>query len=676
MSNYYIDFETYSELDVRDCGAHRYARHPSTRPILCGWAKDDHPVRVWKWGDPLPFVLEPEDSLISHNIEFDATIARRFFGLKFQLHQLYDTAALSVHCGLPRGLDMASRAVGTEYKKVKGKKLIDTFCAPPWTPERYTGPQWEEFIEYCRFDTEVCRELFKRLPPMLPPERVIFLEHLNINYFGVPIDQDNTAKLNDICKEAERMLRATPEGKILFSPVAIVRWLAEQGIEVPNARADTLESLALQPDCPPHVRRLIDLRTKAAKASTKKLSKILEYDAGDGIIRGIHTYFGGHTGRFSGAGPQFQNLIRECADDINGQISLLEALPNDPVDAIAILGTPEAAIEWASLIIRPMIKAPPGKKFIAADFTAIEARELAWLAGAEHILKLYREGVDLYAHMASKIYKIPTEKISKKENPELRRIGKNSVLGCGYGLGAAGFVAYAAANGSPLTLEESKIVVSQYRESIPEVPDAWRFSDNCIERVMSPEMLDRGVMMFGEKLILWTTDRNNSKKPAILLCRLPSGRIFRWHFPAYVEIPGRKPGTTDMVFSYASHRGDPKRSISATINFRAKELGIDPAPFLKNMPQTPGGWLRLGMWGGSFIENIIQAISRELLCWAMIRMRRAGMPVTFHVHDELVVLATENTAASEVYDIMNQVPAWNKGAVIDVEGWEGPRYKK
>ena len=681
---YFIDFEIWSEVDVRVVGAHAYARHPSTKILFLSWAKNDEPVQIWAPGRVIPAWMKTQDrTIVAHNAEFEWAIWNEKMPpevAKINIATLEDTAAAAVYIGLPRDLDELGKCLNLKNKKqTDGKTLIALFCGPKDVKPREHWEEWKRFVSYGMKDVETMREAYKyHLPRLAGMERLIFLAHLQMNARGVGADIRRIIRLNDICNHAERLLKATTYGKLLTSPVAIKRKISEVWVDIPNAQKETLEALLEDPELPDDIRELVTFRLQLAKASVKKLRRAILADTGE-RLRGMFFYFGGHTGRWSGKVVQLQNLIRDCVKEIDEALVLIDSLPDDLDDCVALLGGPGEAIKFGSTMVRPMLKAKDGHEFVALDYKAVEARQLCWLTGAQHILERYKREEDLYAVMGQYMYKM--KYLPDKKSKE-RKAGKDTFLGCGYGMGKFALQRYCAKNGSLLTLDECGLGVNGYREMIPEVPQGWRICDEAISQVMSPESGHAGRSLFGGKLVLWTGRPPGSQytdRPDYLACRLPSGRIFRWYQPRYSVIPS-KDGSDQLVFSYATYRGDPKRSLPALLRARLRELKereIHPSRGNYDVPGTPVGWHRYTMWGGHFIENIIQALCRDLLAWSMVEFARRKIPVVMTIHDELVLeVPKDKYTYAEMAAVMETPPKWAEGSVIGVEGWIGPRYKK
>ena len=681
-----IDFETASEANIKEVGAWAYAMHPSTRVLMLRYTDEESgSVKGWDYDEPWPGI-DPAEGLIAHNVEFELAIwnfalRRTVPGRKpFRPEHAHDTAALAAAAGLPRSLDGAAKALKLPNQKDEaGGRLIKLFSvlAPGETHKSKVAypKEWGEFGSYCADDVRATLDLWQALPKLSPVEREIFITHLKINMRGVLADIPRIRKLRGICLAAEAELTKGPHGPLMKWPPALVTYLSMLGIEIENAESENLEAALV--NATGEAEELIQKRLEFAKASTKKFKRAIATDCGDGRLRGMHVYFGAHTGRWSGAGLQPQNIIRACVQDIDHNVQLLDSLPEQPAAAIDLLGGPGDALRWASWMVRPTLKASPGKLLGAADYSAIEARELSWLVDASRLQALYQAGKDPYKDMAGFIYGMMPDEVEKDSHE--RWVGKQVILGCGYGMGWVKFMERCAAEGRKLPEDEARGAINAYRELNFEIPDGWRLLDEVVARVLEPSEWNRGRYVFGQKLIIWA--KSYGDKVVALLCRLPSGRIISWKYPKFINIPGRDPERgDDRILTYLTpqHGSAPASAvIRARIKALAENDGIefDPAPYLRQCTVELEGFNRTVSWGGKLIENIVQAISRDLLAEAMVRVDQR-FPIVMHVHDQVVAELDSPEQEPEFIRLMEVVPEWNSGAMISVEAWTGERYRK
>lgn len=500
------------------------------------------------------------------------------------------------------------------------------------------------------------------------------MEHLRINARGVRADVGTAAKLHALCREAERRLVDFEGGELLSRPTLLVAALSFYGIEVPNAQARTLEDLDLDDEDEGAV-ELVTKRLQFAKASTKKLIRIAKSAMGDNRLRGMHVFYGAHTGRWSGALYQPQNLVRGtlAKHHIQDGIDLINELSID--DLIDILGGPGPTLKFASLCTRPMLMAEPGNELFVSDFAAIEAKLVVWFANAAKVKRIYEIGEDPYRHAAMGIYHLAYEAIGKSSHE--RFVGKQTILGSGYGMGWVKFVLQAWRNGVRVPPEEAQAAIKLYREDLaPEVPALWKEIDSVVIRVLDPTMRGIAVPCADGKLLFWATF--SGERPINLHCRLPDGEVMSWLFPQVVIVPSAYEGRPDdVMITCATHKKD-ATSARSVITARAKKADIHPSPYLAKLQPVPEGWVRIPMWGGKFLENIVQKSARNLLALAMLRCADARLGWVLHVHDEGVAEGPPERF-DEFHRIMDYEPEAYRGALmgpVKVESWHGPRYRK
>lgn len=696
MKKIYFDFETYSDVDIKKAGAWAYAQCPLAHVLMMAWAIEDEPVQMWTPGYPIPdWCFNPQDYiLVAHNAEFEYAIWKHVF---IRLHgvapitpeNMNCTAARSAASGLPRSLgDSAASLKVPIQKHPHGYRFIKLFCCPTVTKSgaiaRSASPtvfpaEWAEFQRYCSQDVGAMRGIDRMLPELTPMEQRIFWNHMRINERGVPVDRRSVDTLDRMCSRAQEFYRATDYGESLGSPVKLIGILSMLGVDVKDCREDTLEAAMADPNTPFAARELIADRLDFAKTAIKKLKRMQFADAGDHRLRGMHIFHGAHTGRYTGALVQFQNLIRDTVRDPVAAVRELHSLPEDVDDAIACYGGPGPMLKQASRMIRPMICASMKKEFVVYDYNAIEALMTFWLMGAMHMLELFKQGHDPYRYMASLIFGGSPDDYGKDSLE--RFVGKQSVLGCGYGMGWRKFGMHCMTLAKKVVEEPlAKQAVNAFRTQVPQVPAGWKTFDENVNALFRMHA-EHGIEIFGKTLLLWITW--NDSIAQCLSCRLPSGRIMRWHFPAYVQTPSENVGREDeMVLTYLTHRKmqvKGQQIIQNVIKQRCEARGLSPDVYLSRVPAGLDGWTRVTIWGGKFTENIIQAISRDVLCWAQVRCEDEGYPVVLHVHDENV-FEVPKKGIEEHYqrigELMVENPPWAADAFIKVEGWHGPRYKK
>lgn len=658
MSNIaHLDFETFSEIDIRKVGAHRYARHPSTEVLIaCYWLPLMADVATWLPLDEAPprnliKYIEQGGKIGAHNANFERLIWQH--ALKRQhpsiptveKKQWVCTAAKAAASGLPRSLDKALHAMGSSVKKnPDGMRLIKIFSVPRKPTKKdastriYPKDRPEEFlkfIDYCKDDVRGEMELDRGLPDLRVREQMFFRLDMWMNDRGLPIDiplvKKTTAVLTVLEKRnAEEVAELT--GGIKATQVAkLLEHFETLGIDLENLRAENVRTVLKDQNIDPRTRRLLELRISSSKASTKKLiSMLMCADPTDYVVQGGFLYHGAHTARYSGRLVQPHNFIRGSLKDWQRD-QLFEILGSDEdpeykADVLTILYVDP--VDMISQCMRGYIKAPEGKEFYVVDYTAIEARLLAWLAGEDAILDAYRKGLDVYKVMAAKLWKIAYEDVSDEQ----RRIGKNLVLGCGYSLGGAKFVDYCANLGLLIEPEFAMSAVRTYRKEHPNIVACWKTVEGLIvDAIKNPGKITRGLKCRFFMREHW------------LCVELPGGRELR--YPYARAVPIMRYDKPAMEISFAT--------------------------------EYKGQWLREKTYGGKLIENIVQAIARDVMMEGMYNAEKAEYPVIGTVHDEVITLRDKSTGDIKALELLVcDVPDWADGMPLAAKGFVCDRYKK
>lgn len=733
MSYLYLDFETFSEADLKKVGAYAYAEHPTTEVLICTYAFDDEPVRVWDCTDgsdmpgdlhrALRRLVKPNSriKMVWHNGSmFDRLIMKHCWGFDIPVSNTIDTMIWAFRHALPGSLDALCEVLGVSADNAKdkrGKALIQRFSKP--TPKNYkirrytaeTHPdEWALFIKYAVSDITAMREVFHKLPRWGNSEfedRVLELDQL-INDRGFKVDvalaeaaieavEKHKAQLQE---EAQRKYGGSLTGKD-FLP--ILRELAPAH-RIHNAQKSTLNDLLADDDLPDDARTIIEMRLGAASTASTKYNPLLLGRSSDDRRRGCLQYGGAkRTLRWAGKGFQPQNLARGYYhdDELDKGISAL------------LKGRAHRRFDVAKLTastVRSCIIPEAGHKFVVADYSNVEGRGLAWLAGEETALDTFRAGLDIYCVTAGKMFGMDPDDI-KKNFKEIRQIGKACELGLGYEGGVGAFVTFAKNLGLDLIemaktmdgtfpdhiwsatargyewarIQEAKrpphpgekddrpsyildkkvwrtcdAIKRMWRESHPETVAFWRdLKDGILAAVRNPGRefwAGAHLRKNGERAIrIWRTvetDSSGRKVPGWWLCmELPSGRILSY------------PGIGVSVTKETDEDG------RVNTNVRIKYQGEN---------QLTRQWTTLYTHGGKACENIVQALCRDLLAYAMINVERGGYPIVLSVHDELVCetpdLPEYNVA--ELERLMCELPEWAEGFPLVAEGAEMKRYAK
>lgn len=651
----HIDFETRSTCDLRKCGADVYAQHFSTEVLCLAYAFDEETPRLWVPGDSPPIKLLDHvasgGTCIGHNLgAFEMLIWNSIMTLKYdwpelKIEQCEDTMAMAYAMGLPGSLDDASRAAGIDIEKdMKGHRVMLQLCQPRsfdgdtpiyWDEVEHKD-KYEILYRYCVQDVEVERSLYQRLRKLSPQEKRVWELDYKINRRGVYVDM-RAAQLAVEIVESEKTRLNNRIRKVTGNAVAMCTavgqlsdWLKFKGLDVPSvAKADVTEMLSQ--DLPAECREALLLRQEAAKTSTAKLQAMINGASAGGRMRGLFQYHGASTGRWAGRRVQLQNLPRPSMkqDDIEEAFQMLE-LPDAAELIRDKFGSPLSVV---SDCVRGFLRARPGYKFIAADFSAIEARVLAWLANEEKVLDVFRSTGKIYEHAAAGIYGKPIDEITKDE----RQIGKVAVLALGYGGGVGAFQTLARGYNVEIADAQADSIKIAWRAANLNIVNYWaELNTAAVSATLYP----------GKKYLAGIPGRQIAfiKNGSFLWCRLPSGRVNCYPYPKIqdTETPW---GETRATLTYMSVDSYTKK------------------------------WSRTKTYGGKLAENITQAVSADLIREAMFRLEESNFPIVMHVHDE-VVCEVKLGDAKTVEHILSEVPEWATGLPIEASGWEGLRFRK
>lgn len=675
-----IDFETFSACELRDRGLHNYATDPTTGVHCMAFAFDDEPVHLWTRDTLFPGEVHSHvlngGIVYAHNAPFELAIWNNILAPMHKIaplksEQVRCTMAMCYAMGLPGALENAAPALGLAQRKdAAGKRVMLQLAKPyawgeitssdPAQDKRYplfytpeTAPEkFEQLYAYCKQDVEVERALHHRLMELSDDEQRIWQLDYRINQRGIRVDLESIDKAIALVEQEKRrldeeMLRVTGGvvGKCTEVQV-LVKWIRTQGVEMNGlAKADVLDALA--GDLPPAVEAALRLRKEAAKSSTAKLVAMKERASADGRVRGIHQYHGAATGRWAGRGIQSQNFPRPRPgmgeDEINDVIANLhrhayiDMMYGPTMDAIADS-------------LRGMIVAEPGNDLAAVDFSAIEARVLAWLAGQESVLDIFRTHGKIYEHAAAGIYHVPMERVTKDQ----RQIGKVAVLALGYGGGVGAFQSMARVYGVKVPDAEADEIKSAWRAVHPAIVSYWY----DLERAAIRALTDGGVQAVGPR----GREVKFRKAGSFLWLQLPSKRVLCYPYPE-LRIVDTPWGEQKEALTYMTELDSTTR----------KKLGNKVLPD----PNANGNWCRISTYGGSLAENVTQAVARDLLACAILRLEQRGIKIVMHCHDEIVAEVNSGSSrAGEIEQLMCELPSWAEGLPVSAEGWQRPRYGK
>jgi len=635
LNKVYLDFETYSEADLKNVGAYKYAEDSSTEILLVGFAINNSQVQVVEPGNSnLQKVFEAVKNgftIVAHNAPFERLIwkhvGEKLGWPKIKDHQWSCTAARGRALGLPGSLeDMAIALNLMQQKNKSGTLLINKFSKPNKTGRKFLKDfpeDYKNFKTYCQDDIYVCIELDKKLPDLSLYEKKVFLHDFIVNDRGIPVDVNLLHKSAKIIAELEQHfeneslrvagIRATQRNKVL-------EWLKNKGLELEDLQAATVEKASLQPDLNPEVKEFLELRYESSRVGLKKNKKMLELVCKDATIKGSFLYHSATTGRYGARGVQVQNFGKADSDKMQENVLYLL----DQGNAKEFLEKYPRPLTAISKCMRGFIKAIPDNKFLIVDYSSIEARVLAWLADENFLLDSYKRNEDVYVKMASSIYKCDPLEI----NPSKRFFGKQVILGAGYGMGPTRFKERCADFGVTISFKEAQEIINLYRESVPNIESYWqKINLACIKAIQMKKSISEGKCTF-------------FVEGDFLYIQLPSGRRLAFYEPVIQPNDWGK-----LEFKFTGFFNGKKTSESS--------------------------------WGGLITQNICQAVARDLLCHGMLIAEENGYPIVLHCHDEAVAMIPSNVGSVGDYiDQLCTLPNWAQGLPLNAEGETSYRYKK
>lgn len=650
----HIDIETYSSIDIGKSGLYKYVQSPDFEILLFAYAYDDGPVQLIDLtsGEKLPEQVvndlrSPAVIKMAHNAAFEINALDRFYEIR--LDQWQCTMVHALYCGYPAALANAAKAMGFPQDKQKmtaGKALIRYFCMPCKPSKRnggrtrnhpYHEPQkWELFKEYCKQDVEVEREIENHLKdyPVPAQEWNYWQYDQMINTLGTRVDMD---LVNGAIDLSENTSKALADDIHKFSGIEnpnsvaqLKAWLSDMlGRPIEKLGKEDVAELLDSEDVKniPVVEIVLKKRQEMAKSSIKKYTAMENAVCEDGRIRGLLQFYGANrTGRWAGRLVQVQNLPRNYIPEL----SLARTFVKQEKEEMLRL-TYGSLPDTVSQLIRTAFIPRDGYEFVVADFSAIEARVISWLAGEEWRLNVFRTHGKIYEASASSMFAVPIERI-QKGNPEyaLRAKGKVAELALGY-QGGNGALVQMGALKMGLTEEELPDIVYRWRAANRRIQDLWYTVENC-----ALETIEYGVVNQIQHGITFMRDAD------YFIIQLPSGRSL--FYP--------RPGIGKNAWG--------KKSITY--------MGIGPAK----------QWEQLETYGGKLVENIVQAVARDLLANAIKNMLFADYKINFHIHDEIVAEVPKGSdlTLDRAIGLMCQAPKWAEGLPLNADGFTGDFYKK
>lgn len=641
-----IDFETRSTADLRKTGVYRYAQDKTTDVWCMAYMLNDDEPKVWVPGEPVDETLvdhiQQQGELRAWNAQFERTIwneimVKRYGWPTTTVEQWNCTAAEARAMALPGSLDMAAQVLGVDQQKDKqGASLMMRMARPRGFNEDGSPIWWDvpdrvaRLVSYCKQDVRTEVAIARAIRRLGEGERAVFELDQKINDRGVQLDIKLARAAKHVAEhatlEANRAMYDLTHGKVakVSNVGRLTAWLREQGLEVESLGKNSIK--ALQEGAEGVISDVLTLRTEAGKSSVAKIESMLSAVCRDGRIRGLLLYHGAATGRWAGRLVQPQNFPRGSIADIESYIPLVYTKDAEAIDALA------PPLDVISSMLRSMLIAADGKKLVAADFAAIEARVLAWLADEKALIGTFQTGGDVYKYMASKIYGCAPEDVNKDQ----RQVGKMAILGLGYGMGHKKFVdSCKTMAGIDISEEQSKAVVQLYRSANSRIVAFWAgLNDAALCAVREPG----SVQEFNR--IKYTM------RGGYLWCVLPSKRPLAYARPKIIE------------------RETPWGSTSEAVSF-------------EGMNSFSRKWERHDLYGGLLAENVVQAVARDLMADSMLRCEERGYEIILSVHDELVAeVPADFGSVAEFEALMSETPDWAAGCPVNAEGWEGPRYRK
>lgn len=652
----FIDIETYSDVDIKKCGLYKYAQSSAFQVLLLAYSYDGAPVEVLDLTEARApdwlFAALGNAEIIKHayNAAFEWYCLSQYYRFPLPAEQWRCSMLHAMYCGYPAGLGAAGEALGLPQDKQKlsvGQSLIRFFCKP-CKPTKVNGgrtrnlpdhdrAKWELFKRYNAQDVVTEMEIDRVLARFPVPEAIERQWVLDqaINERGVAVDIGLANGAIDIGQRArEELLNEAKALTGLQNPNSVgqlVKWLETELDEgVGNLRKETVSDLLGRELPSGDAARVLEIRRELGKSSIKKYDAIEACMCADGRVRGLLQFYGANrTGREAGRLVQVQNLPH---DTVPGMAAARELVRRRDLAALRLVyGSVTTTL---SALIRTAFVAAPGMKFVDADFSAIEARVIAWLAGEEWVLKVFRTHGKIYEATAAQMFGVPLEKI-KKGNPEYayRAKGKVATLALGY-QGGAGALIQMGALRSGLSEDELPDIVSRWRSSNPAIVYFW----HALETAARAAVETGTATDVGRVRIAREQDAENALD--FLTVRLPSGR---------------------KLFYPAAHMG---------VNRYGK-------PSICYWGQGTKKWTVLETYGGKLAENITQAVARDCLFYAMENLEAAGWRIVFDIHDEVVIEAPEDRAdLAAVVDSMSLTPPWAEGLPLNADGWVDGYFKK
>lgn len=644
MKKLSIDIETFSDIDLIKCGVYKYADSPAFEILLFAYSIDDGEIHIVDLvrGEELPDEITEaikSDTVIktAFNAQFERVCLSKHLGILLDPSSWYCTAVQAAELSLPSSLADVGAALGLERQKMtEGKELIKYFCVS-CKPTKSNGgrtrnmpgdapEKWALFKEYCKRDVDVERQIAKKLEmyPISESEHRLYVLDQRINDRGVLVDlslAQQAIKINSIQTAVATEQAYTLTGLENPNSVAQLKaWLTENGVEIESLSKKAVAALADETDG--DIQEMLHLRLLMSKTSVKKYEAVMRSVCRDNRVRGMMRFCGAsRTGRWSGNILQPQNLPQNHLPDLTLARDIVKDGDFEMLN-MTFGNVPNVLSE----LIRTVLIPKPNHRFIVADFSAIEARVLSWLAGEQWRLDTFRNGGDIYCASASQMFRVPVEKHGV--NGHLRQKGKISELACGYG-GSVGALKNMGAVEMGVPEDELQGLINDWRNANPHIVKLWTEVGNTAMKAIK----EKTIVSLGKLVFMY--------ERGILFIRLPSGRRL----------------------SYIKPRIGTNRFGGDSITY----MGVGASK----------KWERLETFGGKLVENIVQAIARDLLASAMMNVANAGYNIVFHVHDEIIAEAPDGQGSvDEMCMLMSINPDWADGIPLSADGYECEYYRK
>lgn len=656
MRHLSIDIETKSSVDIGKAGLYKYAQSEDFEILLLAYRLDGSPVEIvdLAQGEKMrgwirDALRSPDVAKHAYNAAFEWYCLNQA-GFETPLEQWRCTMAHGLYCGYTAGLDATGRAIGLPQDKQKlsaGKALIRYFCVPcrptkanggrAWNLPRHAPEKWSLFKDYCKQDVVTESEILKRLSlfPMPEEEERLWQMDIRMNAFGVRVDGELIQGALEI--DSESAGRLEEEARSLTglgnpnSAAQLLPWLRANGLELENLQKATVAEALGREGLPEKVRRVLEIRQQLGKTSIKKYVAMEATMGMDGRVRGLTQYYGANrTGRWAGRLVQMQNLPRNYLKTLDSARNLVKQ--GNYAGVRMIYGN---VPDTLSQLIRTAFIPSEGNKFVVADFSAIEARVIAWLAGEQWVNEVFATHGKIYEATASQMFHVPIERIVKG-NPEyaLRQKGKVATLALGYQGGSNALIAMGALD-MGLSEEELPDIVQRWRGANPRIRDLWYAVEQAALEAMQtaqPQAIHGLIFALEGDLVYGQ---------CFLTIRLPSGRKLFYPRPFLQENQfGR------MAVHYYT------------------------------VGQQTRKWEVTSTYGGKLTENIVQAIARDCLAETLRRIDARGLQVVFHVHDEVIIDAPPDVTVDEICALMAEPIPWAPGLVLKGAGFESEYYMK